>query len=117
MILRFGLALKSAMAGAATQHEMAVIGGAANMSLLLCEYGLGDIEIAKAAQDACVNVWERRKKVGRYVLTGTDIRALQALSIQHEEQLESEDCSEMLLSAADRVIDKRRTAGNVVVAA
>jgi hypothetical protein len=117
MIARFGLALAAAMAGEATMRDMQIIGGAANMSLLLCEYGLGEIEIAKAAQDACVSVWERHKALGRFVLTGPEIKALQALSIQHEAQLESDDCSERLLSAADRVIEKRRAAGHVVGAA
>lgn len=112
LIGRFGLALKALMTGQATISDMKVIGGAANISMALCEYGLGDIEVARAGQDVCVVVWARAEKLGRYVMTGEETRAMQALAIQHEAQIESEDCSNAVLVAAEKSIQRRQAAGH-----
>lgn len=52
LALGYSSALQALAKGAASGHDLATLAVASNVALLLCEYGLGEIETAKAAQDA-----------------------------------------------------------------
>lgn len=114
LALGYSGALQSLMTGSGTGHDLATLAVASNIALLLGEWGLGDIETAKAGQDACMHLGARAHRVGRYVLTGGEIIALQNLIELHDAQLASPDCTEGTLVAVLREVHRRTLAGNVL---
>jgi hypothetical protein len=112
-------ALTALMQGKGGWDDCNTLALAANVALMLCEYGLGDDEIdfVKAAQEAIVRLVQRGTVGGRYVLTGAEIRSLQALLALHDAQLAHEACTEGVMVAALKVIKRRMASGNVLEAA
>jgi hypothetical protein len=89
---------------------------ASNISLVLCEQGLGREWVGKVqeAQDAIVMLGARRRRIGRYVATGTELQRIQALLELHDQQMVSEHCTEGLMAQALAEIQRRVASGAVV---
>lgn len=109
-------ALAAIVQGSGTWDDANTLALAANVALLLCEHGLGLDEIVTVhrAQEAVVNLTQRGTLGGRYVLTGAELRDLQALLELHEAQMAHEACTEGVMVAALAEIKRRATAGNVM---
>ena len=109
-------ALASLTSGAGTWDDCNTLACAANIALLLCEYGLGADEQAEvqAAQEAIFRMTNRGKPSRRFVLTGPEIRALQALLELHDLQLAHPACTEGVIVAALSQIKARKAQGNVL---
>lgn len=109
-------ALAEIVQGRGTWDDANTLALAANVALLLCEQGLGLDELAtvRRAQEVVVNLAQRGTLGGRYVLTGAELRDLQALLELHEAQLSHEACTEGVMVAALEEIKRRVTAGNVM---
>ena len=114
LALGYSGALQALVHGTGTGSDLATLAVASNVALLLCEYGLGDIETAKAAQDACMHIGARALKVGRYGLAGIELRQLQGLIELHDAQLASPDCTEGILVAVLMEVKRRAEAGHVL---
>lgn len=89
-------ALQSIVSGTGCYDDANTLAMASNIAMLLCETGVGAeyIEIAKAGQEAVVLLMMRARASGKFVATGSELRALQELLELHDAQLESEDCTE-----------------------
>ena len=102
-------ALHAITSGAGSWDDANTLAMASNICMLLCEVGVGReyIAQAKAGQEAVVLLMMRARTVGKFVATGSELRALQDLLDLHDAQLESEDCTEGRMT---RVLDecKRR---------
>lgn len=102
-------ALHSITSGTGCYDDANTLAMAANIAMLLCEVGVGReyIAQAKAGQEAVVLLMMRARTHGKFVATGSELRALQDLLELHDAQLESEDCTEGKLT---QVLDecKRR---------
>jgi len=112
-------ALDSMRRGAATGDDFTTLALGANVALVLCELGLGEewIDKVKQGQDALVCLQARSAKLrGRYVLTGGELQALQAMLELHDAQLASPDCTQGMLSACLVEITRRMHAGDVLEA-
>lgn len=109
-------ALQALMTGKATADDCNTLALSANITMLLCEAGLGReyLEIAKAGQDAVVQVFARFARVGKAVPTGPDVRALQDMLELHDAQLAHEDCTEGKLVAALAECKRRIAARQVL---
>ena len=115
-----GLAYHGALAaltqGNGTWDDCNTLALASNVALLLCEYGLGgdELEAVKAAQDAVVRLVLRGKPSGRYVLTGAELRDLQALLALHDAQLAHEECTRRVVIEVLRRIRNRIAEGHTM---
>lgn len=109
-------ALEAIRQGTGNDEHLNHLALATNISLVLCEQGLGEdwIDKVREAQDAVVMLKARQGRIGRYVVTGTELQRLQALLELHDAQLESEDCTEGMLVRAMGEITRRVAAGAVV---
>ena len=89
---------------------------AANVSLVLCEAGLGSdwIDKVREAQDAIVTLSARRRRIGHYVASGVELQRIGALLDLHDAQLHSEGCTEGMMVQALSEITRRRAAGHVI---
>lgn len=114
LALGYSGALQALVHGSGSGHDLATLAVASNVALLLCEYGLGDIDKAKAAQDACMHIGARALRVGKYILTGLELRQLQDLIDLHDAQLASPDCTEGVLVAVLKEVKARAEAGHVL---
>lgn len=114
LALGYSGALQAMVSGTATDDDYGTLACAANIGLVLCEYGLGDIATAHAAQDACMTIAQRAQRLGRYALAGAELRALQDFVVLHDAQLASPDCTEAVMVAVLREVRKRAEAGHVL---
>lgn len=89
---------------------------ACNVSLVLCEQGFGEEYLPDvfAAQEALVRLLTRAEHLGRYVLAGRELEALNRLLELHEAQLEHEACTEGLMVRALGEIKRRMSTGHVL---
>jgi hypothetical protein len=104
--------------GQGTDHHTNHLALAVNVSLMLCEAGLGGdwLDKVREAQDALVTLEARRNRIGRYVLSGLELQRLTAAIELHDSQLASPDCTEGLMVRALTEIRRRVESGNVIEA-
>jgi len=109
-------ALAQIVAGKGTFDDANTLAATANLTILLCEAGLGHDEIATAlaGRDAAVSCQARHKRTGVWGLAGLELGALNAMLMLHDAQLESEDCTEGLMMAALTECADRIRKGQVV---
>jgi hypothetical protein len=116
--LRIGYhgALAALTSGTANDSDAHALALASNVSLLLCEHGIGReyLDDVIAAQQAVVSIKARRERVGRYGATGPELALLQTLLDLHDAQLDSEDCKEYVLIGALVECKRRAAAGHVL---
>jgi hypothetical protein len=108
--------LLSVQHGQADEQDANNLALAANVSLLLCELGLGGELQADviASQAALVQMSERNLRLNRYVATGPELQALNRLGEIHDAQLSSPDCTQGLLAQAMALIRRRVAEGHVM---
>lgn len=108
-------ALGAMMTGHATQAHALTLVNTLNISLILCEQGLGSecVPQIHAAQDAMLWMRERHRATGRYGFDGQGLRAMQAAVDIYDQQLSSGACTEGLLLGAVDEVKRRINAGNV----
>ena len=111
-------ALEAIRTGKATEADAHTLAMASNVTLMLCELGLGgdQIEAVKQAQGYIVAMMDRGAETGRYAFSGPGLQAVRSLLELHDAQLESADCTEGLMLAAIREIRRRMDAGAVLEA-
>lgn len=107
------VSLEALRTGMADESAFHTITAAINVSLVLCEWGVGaDYEAdIKQAQAALLRVWTRSQKTGRWLFDGAGWqRVLHAVDL-HEAQLAS--ISRREASEAMREVIRRIDQGNV----
>lgn len=109
-------ALAEVVQGRGTWDDANTLALAANVALVLADYGLGrnELETVKRGQLAVVQLAQRGTLGGHYALTGTELQDLQALLELHEAQLEHEACTEGVMVAALAEIKRRMADGDVM---
>lgn len=107
--LGYHAALAALMSGQGCAEDLNTLALTSNITLLLCEYGLGldEIDDAKTAQDAVVFAVARGERTGRWLLSGSEIRPLQKMCALHDAQLASPACTEAVMVGAIREIRAR----------
>lgn len=115
--LRIGYhgALAAITSGTAQDSDAHALALASNVSMLLCEHGIGAeyLDDVIAAQHAVMSIQARRERVGRYGATGPELALLQTLLDLHDQQLQSEDCKEYVLIGALKECKRRADAGHI----
>lgn len=88
-----GLALRTMLEalrlGKADEHAFHNLAAAVNVSLVLCERGVGEdyLPLVKRAQDALLRLFERGRKSRRWVMDGPGLNDLREAIDLHEQQL------------------------------
>ena len=100
--------------GDATETDLNNLAVAANISMVLCERGVGPeyLPDVLAAQDALVRIQARAVRTGRIAADGPGLQALLALLDVHEAQIEA--CTQAEMLSALQEIKNRRAAGQVI---
>lgn len=109
-------ALNAIANGTGTWDDANTLALAANVALLLLEAGLGidQLPTVHAAQNAIMAMMRREEQVGRYVLTGPELRHLQDLLDLHDAQISDPDCTEAVMVAALSECKRRMLEGQVL---
>lgn len=109
-------ALEEVRVGRGEEGGVGWVVNAANLTLLLCEVGLGRefIPQAKAAQDALVRMIDRHASSNRWVLDEPGYAACVEMLSVHDAQLESEDLTDTMLMQALVECERRQKAGDVL---
>ena len=107
-------ALDAMRSGKATETHMNNLALAANVSMVLCERGVGPecLPDVLSAQDALVRIQARAMRTGRIAADGPGLQALLALLDVHEAQIEA--CTQAEMLSALQEIKNRRAAGQVI---
>lgn len=109
-------ALDALRTGAGTDADANTLAVAANVALVLCDAGLLAEHTAevKAGQAAVVSLYLRHQRTGRPVFAGPELQHAKRMLEIHDAQLESQACTQGLLSAALVEIHRRMQAGDVM---
>ncbi len=88
-----GLALRTLLEalrlGKADEHAFHNLAAAVNVSLVLCERGIGEeyLDLVKRAQDALLRLYQRGRQSGRWVMDGPGLNDLREAIDLHEQHL------------------------------
>lgn len=116
LALGYHTALASFCNGTATAYQANTLSAAANLTVLLCEGGLGPdlMQTAKDGQAAVVSAMGRHARTGKWGFTGQELKAVAAMLELHDAQLDSEDCTEGLVTAALLECKRRLAKGHTL---
>jgi hypothetical protein len=109
-------ALHSIISGTGSWNDANTLALAVNIALLLVEAGLG-IDQLKTVQDGQASIMamvKRQEQIGRYVLTGPELRHLQDVLELHDAQISDRDCTESVMVAALAECKRLMMAGSVL---
>ncbi len=112
-------ALDAVRAGAAESAHMRALVDAVNLTIALCDAGLGDewANVVDAGKQALLDMGTRHAPggahPGRFIFKGPEMIAVSELLELHEAQLRDPSFTEAHLMAAVRVIHARIESGNV----
>lgn len=109
-------ALHSIISGTGSWNDANTLALAANIALLLVEAGLGidQLQAVQDGQDAIISMMKRQEQIGRYLLTGPELRHLQDVLELHDAQISDRDCTEAVMVAALAECKRRMLAGSVL---
>jgi hypothetical protein len=115
LALRYHAALAAFRSGTATGPDANTLAAAANIAQILVEAGLGDdMALTKAGQGAVVSAMDRHARTGKWGFTGPEMQAVASLLAYHDAQLESEDCTEGLVTASLLECERRILEGHTL---
>lgn len=108
-----GLAVHAAIErmriGHGIEQDFHTLAAAVNVSLILCERGVGaeHLGTVTAAQDALVRVWARGNETRRWAFDGSGLQAVNAAVALHEQQIAAvprTECRDAMLECRRRVV-------------
>jgi hypothetical protein len=112
----YSCALASLMRGTGSGVDATHLAIAANVALVLCEgvfEGFAGVEQIKAGQDAIVSLMGRGDRIGRWLLAGSEVSAIQAMLDIHMDQLRAGVTVGEWAAAVDEV-GRRMRSGDVI---
>lgn len=112
--LKNHFALKALRDGSATDYNMARLGHALNVGLVLCELGVEGEHLAtmQAAQSALLGAASRSRAAGRWTVSDGEFHAICGGLQAHDAQLERASVKE--IAAAESEITRRVACGDAV---
>lgn len=109
-------ALQAIASGNGNAEDANALAVSANMTLMLVELGLGidQLDAVREAQDAIVSMMARAQRVGRFGMTGAELKAVQHMLDLHDAQIADPECTEAVMIAALEECTRRKAAGQVL---
>jgi hypothetical protein len=116
LALGYHSALNAVQHGAGLEEHAHTLALASNVAIVLCDAGLAmdRTQDVRAGQAAVLSLMLRGDRTRRYVFTGPELMHARELLQIHDQQLQSPDCTEGLMSAALCEIKRRMEAGQVM---
>ncbi|MDT3708138.1 MAG: hypothetical protein ROZ09_15050 [Thiobacillus sp.] len=111
-LLDLGLAIHNSIErmrlGMGVELDFHTIAALVNVSLVLCERGVGPegMGCVQAAQDALVEILERQRRTGKWGFSGPEMQAINDCAHLHEQQIAivpRRECRDAMLEVRRRV--------------